>query len=92
MPNLPTWTALLPVNITGQKVHVDKGGNTDDNDINNSNNNNSDDSNGSDNNDNNGDNSNDNDGSDNNNNNNNVAISEIDWPWSGSVWVQALFS
>ena len=47
-PNLPTWTALLTVNMTGQKVHVDKGGSTDDSDTNNSDN---------------GDNSNDNDGS-----------------------------
>ena len=80
LPNLPTWTALLTVNITGQKVHVDKGGSADDSDTNNSNN--SDNSNGSDNSNNDGNNSNDNDGGDdnnndnnNNNNNNNVAIS-----------------
>ena len=66
-PNLPTWTALQTVNITGQKVHVDKGGSADDSDTNNSNS--------SDNSNNNGNNSNDNDGGDNNNNNNNVAIS-----------------
>ena len=64
-PNLPTWTTLLTVNITGQKVHVDKGGSTDDSDTNNSNN--GDNSNSSNNSDNDGDNS--------NNNNDNVAIS-----------------
>ena len=74
-PNLPTWTTLLTVNITGQKVHVDKGGSTDDSDTNNSNN--GDNSNSSNNSDNDGDNSNNNDGGDNNSNNNNdnVAIS-----------------
>ena len=75
LPNLPTRTALLTVNITGQKVHVDKGGSADDSDTNNSNNSNN--SNSSNNSNNDGNNSNDNDGGDNNNDNdnNNVAIS-----------------
>ena len=69
LPNLPTWTALLTVNITGQKIHVDKGGSADDSDTNNCDN--GDNSNGSNNSNNDGNNSNDNDGGDNNNNNNN---------------------
>ena len=75
LPNLSTWTALLTVNITGQKVHVDKGGSADDSDTNNSDN--GDNSNGSNNSNNDGDNSNNNDGGDNNDDNgdNDVAIS-----------------
>ena len=77
-PNLTTWTTLLAVNITGQKVHVEKGGSTDDSDTNNSDN--GDNSNGSDNSNNNGNNSNNNDGSEDNDggsedNDDNVAIS-----------------